>query len=148
MSDLRSPLSKAKGLGASGHASHHWWMQRLSAIALVPLVVWFMINVVRAADAPNGIMHFLYSPFHALAMALFIGTMLYHGALGMKVIYEDYISCLCARTFMIIATNFASIALGAGAILAIIYVHVTGAASYQTYKEDIKSHQEIMHKGI
>lgn len=140
--DLRSPLAKAKGLGSVKEGAHHWWMQRLSALALIPLSLWFVCNVTRAADAPGGIMHFLYSPFHATAMILFITVAIYHGSLGMKVIYEDYVRCNCGRTFLIIATNFISIALATGAVLAVLQVHTSQAGYYKAHKNSAAYHHE------
>jgi succinate dehydrogenase / fumarate reductase membrane anchor subunit len=127
--DLRTPLAKAKGLGAAKHGVHHWWMQRLSAVALVPLVIWFVYSVVNAVVQPIGIIHMLYSPVHAVMMILFITTALYHGCLGMQMIYEDYISCPCALLFMKTVTNFVSIVLAVATVLAVVYIHVASFSS-------------------
>ncbi len=90
---MRSGLKKAEGLGASGEGSHHWWLQRVSAILLIPLSLWMVFCLLQAMSddlvtAREWIGQFYVAPM----LGLFIVLALYHGQLGMQVIIEDYIS--------------------------------------------------------
>jgi succinate dehydrogenase / fumarate reductase membrane anchor subunit len=89
---LRSPLGRARGLGSARAGSKHWWAQRVTAIALVPLTLWFIWSVLHllgASQAQIGI--WLNSPVQlALMLALIVATF-HHLQLGMQVVIEDYV---------------------------------------------------------
>ncbi len=90
---LRTPLSKVKGLGAAKEGVNHWWHQRLTAIALVPLALWFSFSIALLAVADYGtVTAWIGSPFSAVLMILSIIAGFYHGYLGLQVVIEDYIS--------------------------------------------------------
>src|SRR4051812_44261898 len=107
--DLRSPLGKVKGLGSAKSGTNHWIMQRLTAIALIPLVVWFVVLVIKASVNAEQLLDYMHSPLNAVAMILFIGVSLYHGASGMRVIIEDYVHCPCGKIFLITFVNFVAV---------------------------------------
>ncbi len=112
---------------ATKTGSHHWMMQRVSAIALIPLIIWLaysFISVIQDVEA-NMAVFFAY-PFNAVMGILLITTSLYHGSLGLQVVYEDYISHRLKRKTMIIATHFLSILTSVAATLAIIKLHLVG----------------------
>ena len=89
---LRSPLSKAVGLGSAKHGFSHWWWQRVTAIALVPLVLWFVYHVICLTGREYAeVATWLASPLNASIMLLFVLTALYHGQTGLQVVIEDYI---------------------------------------------------------
>lgn len=127
---LKTPLSKAKGLGSAKEGSHHWWMQRVTAIALIPLVVWFVSTVIKAGSGQN-IFLLLSSPIHAVMMLLFIGVAFYHACIGMRVVIEDYVSCKYMKNTFIILVNFISVALVVASLLAVVTTHVTSKQSYR-----------------
>lgn len=90
--DTRSSLARAIGLGSAQHGTAHWWAQRTSAIALIPLTLWFVASIIAQTSSDHA--HFvawLRSPFVNLPMALLLGTSFYHAALGLQVVIEDYI---------------------------------------------------------
>ncbi|MGE0222303.1 MAG: succinate dehydrogenase, hydrophobic membrane anchor protein [Acetobacteraceae bacterium] len=89
---LRSPLGRARGLGAARSGSRHWWVQRLSGIALVPLTLWFIFGVIGMAGASRlDVQVWLASPITmTLMLALIIGTF-HHLQLGLQVVIEDYV---------------------------------------------------------
>ncbi len=94
MSDtrLRSPLGRAIGLGSAKEGVQHWWMQRLTAIVLVPLVLWLVISVVTLAGADRqAIVAWLHNPMPAVLMIVLLVAIFYHTALGLQVVIEDYI---------------------------------------------------------
>ncbi len=89
---MQSDLSRVRGLGSAKDGAHHWWMQRLTAIALIPLLIWFVASIVSLLGAGyTETKEWLASPFVAIAMILMVTVTLYHAALGVQVVIEDYI---------------------------------------------------------
>jgi succinate dehydrogenase / fumarate reductase, membrane anchor subunit len=89
---LVGPLARARGLGSAKQGLQHWWAQRVSAIALVPLTLWFVYSAVHLTGADQARVHdWLSRPASAILMSLFIVTTFYHLALGVQVVIEDYI---------------------------------------------------------
>jgi succinate dehydrogenase / fumarate reductase, membrane anchor subunit len=118
---LRTPLKTARGLGSAKDGAGHWWAQRLTALALVPLVLWFVIGVIEHLGATQGMMvSWLRSPVTAALMVLLIGAGVHHGQAGMQVVYEDYVHHEGARFAVIIATKLVAFAIGAAAIVAVL----------------------------
>ncbi len=103
--------------------SHHWIMQRISAIALIPLSMWFIWAIAQILRDQAGLVTLFVSPINAIAGILFIIAALYHATLGMRVIIEDYISNKAKRHTLIILNNFVAIASGAAAIISILELH-------------------------
>jgi succinate dehydrogenase / fumarate reductase membrane anchor subunit len=89
---LRSPLGRARGLGSARAGSHHWWSQRLTAIALVPLTLWFIFSVIHLSGATHQmVIEWLSSPLTlGLMLALIVATF-HHLQLGVQVVIEDYV---------------------------------------------------------
>ena len=126
MSDFRSPLSRARGLGSAKDGLHHWWIQRLTAIALIPLVVWFAISLVMLSGADYAVVRaWLGSPLVMVLMILTIAVGLYHGQLGLQVVWEDYTDG-ALRVVLIVLTKFIAILFGLGAIVAIMRIGFGG----------------------
>ena len=87
------PLARARGLGASGDGVGHWRRQRFSAIALLPLTLWFLFAFTARLDSGYvDMLVWLGQPAVGLAVILFLGLMFYHAALGLQVVIEDYVS--------------------------------------------------------
>jgi len=127
MKDLRSPLAKAKGLGASGDASHHFWVQRLSALGLVPLVLWICFNIAFLPEANYAtVVAWLQSPFNGIMTLLFVIVSLFHAQLGLQVIIEDYISSHAVRLFGVLFIKFLSYFLMAAGVYAVIKITLGG----------------------
>jgi succinate dehydrogenase / fumarate reductase membrane anchor subunit len=92
MTSLRSPLGHVRGLGSAKDGTAHWWAQRVTAIALVPLSIWFVAIVVRYAGAPWDVQtKWMGAPFNAALLLLLVAAVLYHAVLGMQVVIEDYV---------------------------------------------------------
>jgi succinate dehydrogenase / fumarate reductase membrane anchor subunit len=126
MSDFRSPLSRARGLGSAKDGLHHWWLQRLTAIALIPLVVWFAISLVMLSGADYAVVRaWLGSPLVMVLMILTIAVGLYHGQLGLQVVWEDYTDG-ALRVVLIVLTKFIAVLFGLGAIVAIMRIGFGG----------------------
>jgi succinate dehydrogenase / fumarate reductase membrane anchor subunit len=124
--DLRTPLGKVKGLGSAKSGTHHWWMQRVTALALIPLVIWFVVMVIKASVSADRFVDMLSESMNSVALILFICVALYHGILGFRIIVEDYVHCGYVKNFLLIATNFFTAVTAVLAVLAIIYFHVGG----------------------
>jgi len=89
---MRSPLGRAVGLGSAKEGVEHWWRQRMTALLLVPLVVWFVIAVIGLVGADRATMvAWVKSPMPAMFLILLIIATFYHAALGLQVVIEDYI---------------------------------------------------------
>ena len=104
---------------------HHWLAQRVSAVALIPLIIWLVLSLVEIALDPEGYLPVFFAyPFNALMGILLINTSLYHGSLGMRVIIEDYISNGFKIYFYIMLINFISILTGVASTIAILRLHL------------------------
>ncbi len=126
MSDTRTPLSRARGLGSAKEGAHHWWLQRVTAIALIPLVVWFAISLVMLSGADYAVARaWIGSPLVMVLLTLTIVVGLYHGQLGLQVVWEDYTDG-ALRVFMILFTKFIAVLFGLGAVLAIMRIGFGG----------------------
>lgn len=121
--NLRHPLARVKGLGASGEGSHHWWAQRLSALALIPLSLWFVFSVVsHIGDSHGEVLAWVATPSVAVMLVLFIGFMLYHAQLGVQVVIEDYVHSEPVKVLLLLAIKGLALVLGLGGIFAILRV--------------------------
>lgn len=89
---LRSPLGRARGLGSARAGSKHWWAQRLTAVALVPLTLWFIWSVLHLTDASQAdVADWLSSPVRLALLLALIAATFHHLQLGMQVVIEDYV---------------------------------------------------------
>lgn len=88
----RAPLGRARGLGSARCGANHWWLQRVTAVALVPLTIWFIFSVVRLIGADHQTAtDWLVRPLNAVLMLLLIVSIFHHMQLGLQVVIEDYI---------------------------------------------------------
>jgi succinate dehydrogenase / fumarate reductase, membrane anchor subunit len=95
---MRSPLGRAIGLGSAKEGVTHWWRQRVSALALVPLTVWFVIAVIGLAGADHAtFVAWVRNPMTAIFLILLLIATFYHAALGLQVVIEDYVEREWAR---------------------------------------------------
>ncbi|MGB1309980.1 MAG: succinate dehydrogenase, hydrophobic membrane anchor protein [Leucothrix sp.] len=127
MSNLRSPLSIAKGHGSAGEGTHHFWVQRVSAVALVPLILWFCFSLAMMPTATYAtVVDWMQSPFNSVMLILCIFASFYHLALGLQVIIEDYVSNTNIRMFSILIMKLLSFFFAALGIFSVIKIAVGG----------------------
>ncbi len=120
---LRHPLARVKGLGASGEGSHHWKAQRLSAIALIPLTIWFVFSIIgHVGGSYPEVVNWISNPFVALMLVLLLGFMVYHAQLGVQVVIEDYIHMESLKLILVIAVKGMALLLGLAGVFAILRV--------------------------
>lgn len=122
---LRSPLAHARGLGSAKHGTEHWWHQRLTAIALVPLTVWFVFGVIRHLGADHAaFVAWMKSPFSAVMMILTAAVTFHHAQSGLQVVIEDYLNVEWQKLAALIAVKFLSFALAAACVLAVVKIFI------------------------
>ena len=125
--DLRTPLNRARGLGSAKEGVHHWWAQRLTAVALIPLVVWFAISLVMLSGADYAIARaWIGSPMVMVLLILTIVIGLHHGQLGMQVVIEDYVHSEGVKLALIIGIRFVAVFFGLAATVAILRIGFGG----------------------
>lgn len=123
---LRTELKTVRGLGSAKTGTGHWWSQRLTALALIPLVIWFVTLVVRMLSGTDvQLLMLIASPFNTVMLLLFLGVGLYHGLLGMKVIIEDYVHCEMTKILVITLLQFFTIVTAVAGGCAIIVFHLS-----------------------
>ncbi|MCQ8129448.1 succinate dehydrogenase, hydrophobic membrane anchor protein [Methylomonas rivi] len=105
------------------NATGHFWYQRVTAVALIPLSVWLLVLLNKALTAPYAdTVAWLTSPTNAAAIIAWTAAVIFHAALGVQVVIEDYVSTLSARHLAIRATNLIFLALGVAALTAIFFI--------------------------
>jgi len=120
---MRTPISRVRGLGSAKEGTHHWWMQRITAIALIPLGIWFVVSLICLAGADHAtVSAWLANPLTAVLMLLLIVATFHHLQLGMQVVIEDYIHGEAAKMACLIGLKLASFALGIAAAFAVLKV--------------------------
>jgi len=120
-SPMRSPLGRVLGLGSAKEGVQHWWMQRITAIALVPLAIWFVLAALGMIGADRAAMvAWMHSPMSPVFAILLIVAAIYHMALGLQVVIEDYIHSEGWKLGLIIVMRLWCIVLVARGILAVL----------------------------
>ena len=126
-SDLRTPLSRARGLGSAKQGVHHWWAQRITAIALIPLVAWFAISLIMMSGADyNVVRAWIGSPVVMVLLTLTIVIVLHHGQLGMQVVIEDYVHNDGVKLALIVLMRFIAVLFGLAGIVAVLRIGFGG----------------------
>jgi succinate dehydrogenase / fumarate reductase membrane anchor subunit len=124
---LRSELGRVRGLGSAKEGVHHWWAQRVSAVALIPLSLWFTSQIVFLTDVDRATaLQWLGSPLTLGLMSLFLIVLIYHAALGLRVVIEDYIHAKAAKLVLLLAIQFAGFALAAAGIVSMLVIAFYG----------------------
>ena len=129
MKTLRSPLGRVLGYGAAKEGTvSHWWLQRLTSAALVPLTVWFVycLLTLPALDYAT-VVAWLSSTWSALLLILLVLTATRHSQLGLQVVIEDYVHSHGVKTITLVLITFAHVVIAAAATFAILKVAFGGA---------------------
>jgi len=120
---LRTKLSEARGLGSAKEGTHHWWVHRVTSVALIPLTLWFAFAVATmAGQSYEAVTAWLAAPVNAVLMLLFIVATFHHLHLGVQTILEDYVHIEGVKIAAILAVKLASGALGVAAAFAVLKI--------------------------
>lgn len=124
--DRRSPLKIALGLGSAHSGVHHWWVQRVTAAALVVLGIWFVILVLGLLGADYVTARStLAQPWNALLMIAFVVAMFWHAVLGLQVVIEDYVHTRWKEVFALVAVYFLAVLGALASVLAVLRIALT-----------------------
>jgi succinate dehydrogenase / fumarate reductase membrane anchor subunit len=122
---LRSPLARVRGAGSAKSGSHHWWMQRVSSIALLPLTIWFIVSLATGAGMSHPeVLIWIGTPINAVLLLALIALTFQHTASGVQVIIEDYVNHEGARIAAILVVKGLCWLLGIAAVLAVLRIAV------------------------
>lgn len=120
---LKSPLGRVLGLGAAGVGTEHWLGQRFSAVAMVPLTIWFAISLLALPALDFYTVNaWVAAPVHAVLLVLLIVALVYHSSLGTQVVVEDYLHAPGPRATILILLRLIHVALAVAGIVAVILI--------------------------
>lgn len=120
---LKSPLGRVLGLGSAGTGTEHWIAQRLTAVAMVPLTLWFAISLVTLPTLDfYSVTAWVAAPLHAVLLVLLVVALVYHSSLGTQVVAEDYVHSSGLRVVVLAMLRLAHVGLAVAGIFAVFLV--------------------------
>lgn len=121
---FRHPLARVRGLGSAKSGTHHWWMQRVTSIALVPLAIWFIYAFLQMATGVSvDIAAWMQNPCNAVLLIAFLGASAYHSQLGVQVVVEDYVHCAKIKLALLLLNTLGTWFAFLVAVMAIAKLH-------------------------
>ena len=125
---LRSPLGKVLGTGSAKEGVHHWWLQRLTSIALIPLSIWFVVSILSLPTFDHVVViAWMSQTYTALFMILFVLVATWHSQLGLRVVVEDYVHG-GSKTLTLVVITFIHAVVAVAGVFAVLKVAFGGAA--------------------
>jgi succinate dehydrogenase / fumarate reductase membrane anchor subunit len=129
----RTPLGRVLGLGSAKEGVSHWWTERTTAVALVPLGLWFLVSflsLVARGDASHAaVIAWIATPLHAVLLTLLVLTSAWHSVLGVQVVIEDYVHLDWLKLVSLLASKFAHALLAAAGTFAVLRIAFAGAGA-------------------
>ena len=126
---LQSPLGKFLGHGSATGGTDHWWSQRLTAVALVPLTLWFVSALLGMDSFEHAVVvAWISQPLNAVLLILLLMVTLHHSQLGLQVVVEDYVHSGWLKVPTLMAFKFLHVAIGVACIYSIIILSAGNAA--------------------
>ncbi len=123
----RTPLGRVRGLGSAKEGTHHWWMQRVTAIALVPLTLWFVVSVIGLVGKPYAaVAGWIGNPIVSVFLILMVIATFYHAWLGIQVVVEDYVHAKAVKITSLLLVKFLCFVLAAASIYSILLISLSG----------------------
>ena len=127
MTDMKTPLAKVRGLGSAKDGTHHWWLQRVTAIANIPLVIFMVISFVGNPGKSHAEwVAWLKQPFASVLVILFIANFVYHMRLGLQVLVEDYVHDHGTKIASMLVLSFACVLIAALSIFSVLRIAFGG----------------------
>ena len=124
--DRRDPLKVARGLGSSQSGVGHWWAQRVTAVALALLGVWFVLTVLCLLHADYATARAAVAkPWNALLLIVFVLSMFWHAVLGLQVVIEDYVHTRWKEVVLLVAIKFLAVLGALASVLAVLRIALT-----------------------
>lgn len=125
--DMRTPLKKVRGLGSSKEGTEHFWMQRMTAVALVPLFIFFILFVIAHLGASyETVVGSLSNPFIAVLMGMMVIAGLIHMRIGMQEVIDDYVHNELMKLSALMANNFFTVLVGGFCLFALLKIAFVG----------------------
>lgn len=125
--DYRSPLARVRGLGSAKSGTSHWWMQRVTAVALIPLSYWLITFLNLSLNAPyQQTVEWLAIPLNTLCIVAWVLAVFYHAALGLQVVIEDYIAAEGVKIAAVWTVNLSFLLLALAALIAVFRTLLIG----------------------
>lgn len=119
---IKTPMARALGLGSAKSGTEHWWMQRVTAVALVPLILWFVVALLGLDDMGRAtVTAWIARPLNAVLLLLLVVSGLYHSFLGTQVVIEDYMKG-AVRVVTLLLVRFLHAAVAVAAVFAILKI--------------------------
>ena len=124
---METPLGRVRGLGSAKSGTEHWWHQRMTALALIPLTGWFAVSLIVIASGDyHQAVDWIGNPIVAGLLVLMLAAGYYHLKLGMQVIIEDYVHAEWLKLTALIVVTFWCIALALASIMAVVWIWLGG----------------------
>ena len=122
-SRLRHPMKFARGLGSAKQGADHWWVQRITAAALIALGLWFLVTVLSLLHADYASAKAAVAkPWNALLLILFVVTAFWHAVLGLQVVIEDYVHIRWKEVALLVAIKFLAVLSALAGVLAVLRI--------------------------
>ncbi|MBL4614167.1 MAG: succinate dehydrogenase, hydrophobic membrane anchor protein [Magnetovibrio sp.] len=124
---LQSKLGRVRGLGSTREGVHHWWAQRMSAVALLPLSLWFVYSLISLTGTDYDTFIAWASEFgNSVFLVLLVVTMFHHAQLGLQVVIEDYVHSEMWKMGMVLFVKYGAVVFAASAIFAVLKISIAG----------------------
>ncbi|MGH8397073.1 MAG: succinate dehydrogenase, hydrophobic membrane anchor protein [Gammaproteobacteria bacterium] len=124
---FRTPLARARGLGSAKEGTGHWLTQRITAVALIPLTLWFAASVLVYMHADYATVEsWIHTPWTAVLLVLLVATVYWHACLGLQVVIEDYVHDEWLKMGVIVLIRFVSVILVVAGIFVVLRIAFGG----------------------
>ena len=120
MADLRTPLSRARGLGSAKDGTSHFWHQRITALLMIPLVLWAGFSLALRPMDHASLLAWVQQPLVTIGLLLLIINVFYHAKMGLQTVIEDYVSTHGRRTMMLLVANLACLLFGILGVVSVL----------------------------
>ncbi len=123
-----TPLGRVLGKGSAHEGAGHWWVQRVTAVAIVPLALWLLYSLATLPLADHAaVAAWVAQPCQAIALCLLVAVLCWHASLGLQVVIEDYVHGHAIKILALLLARFACVVLAASGVFAVLKLAFTAA---------------------